>query len=57
MELKEKTIKVIELSVEESKLLITLLDYCYHRAEEHQTYVSQYADRIKKFRKQLKIIN
>ncbi len=57
MELKTKEVKIIELNIEESKLLIELLNYCYHRAEKHETPISHYADEIMKMRKELKIIN
>lgn len=53
----EKTIKVIELSHEESKMLINLLNYCHHRATKHNSPVSQYSEQIEKFRRQLEIIN
>jgi hypothetical protein len=56
MKLIEKTIKVIELSHEESKMLINLLNYCYHRATKHKSPVSQYSEQIEKFRKELEII-
>lgn len=56
MKLIEKTIKVVELDIEETKLLINLLNYCFHRAEKHDTPISQYANEIEKFRKELKII-
>ena len=56
MKLVEKTIKVIELNHEESKLLITLLNYCHHRATKHQSPVTAFQDRIEAFRKQLEII-
>lgn len=56
MKLKIKEVKIIELDIEESKLLIELLNYCYHRAEKHETPVSKFADQIREFRKELKII-
>lgn len=56
MKLKTIEVKIIELNIEESKLLIELLNYCYHRAVSHNTFVSKYAEQIEKFRKQLEII-
>jgi hypothetical protein len=56
MKLKTIQTQVVELDEKEIKLLITLLNYCYHRAECHQSPVSQFKDRIKQFRKDLQII-
>jgi len=56
MKLIEKKVKVVELEPEETTLLIELLNYCYHRAEKHESPISRFADEIKEFRKQLKII-
>jgi len=56
MKLKERTIKVVELNEDETKLFTTLLNYCYHRATCHQSPITSYQDKINKMRKELKII-
>ena len=52
----EKKVEVIELDLQETKLLIEIINYAYHRAEKHDTPMTKFADEIKKMRKDLKII-
>jgi hypothetical protein len=56
MKLVEKTFKVIEMNVDESKVLVELLNYCSHRADCHNSPVSRYSNQIKKMRQELNII-
>jgi len=56
MKLKTIEVKIVELEPQETKLLIELLNYCYHRAVKHDSPVSKFAEQIEIMRKDLKII-
>jgi len=56
MKIQREVVQKIELDEEETKLIIELLNYCYHRAFKHKSPVTIFAERIQKLRRGLGII-
>lgn len=51
-----KIVNYIEIDEQEANILKELLNYCYHRADCHQTPISKFSKEIRQFRIDLEII-